>query len=150
MEEETQLMDQAQLAESVEKKIRYEMTRLFLVKPLDPIMVKKKFTNPVSDKPAEKDENGVEAVDYEKTETEIKEVESDYRKGVVLKVPHEHTANIVNYSDSSDMKMPYIMDIKVGDIVVYANRSAKWFDLLKDTQLVSSYDILAVERTNDN
>lgn len=150
MEEETQLMDQAQLAESVEKKIRYEMTRLFLVKPLDPIMVKKEFTNPVSDKPAEKDENGVEAVDYEKTETEIKEVESDYRKGVVLKVPHEHTANIVNYSDSSDMKMPYIMDIKVGDIVVYANRSAKWFDLLKDTQLVSSYDILAVERTNDN
>ena len=38
------------------------------------------------------------------------------------------------------------MPIKVGDIVIYRSaRGAMYFDLLKDSQLVSFYDIVATE-----
>ncbi len=46
---------------------------------LDPIKVKKEFSKPVDVKPAKKDDNGVEAVDFD-VETGGKEVESDFRK----------------------------------------------------------------------
>lgn len=137
--EEDKIIDQSQLAEYLSGKIKYEMHRQFLVKPLDPIMVKKEFSKPVSaDNKPKKDENGIEAVDYDDVETEVKEVESDFRKGVVLKIPfdYEQSMNGDNWKD---------MPVKVGDIVVYNNRSAHWFDILKDTQLVSGYDIIAIE-----
>lgn len=38
------------------------------------------------------------------------------------------------------------MPIKVGDIVIYrSSRGVMYFDLLKDSQLVSLYDIVATE-----
>lgn len=139
MGENETLIDQSQLAESVADKIQFSMTRDFLVKPLEPIMVKKEFDKPVAtDNTPKKDENGVEAVDYDKVETEVKEVESDYRKGVVLKVPYEHGQQL-----KDDKYGP--MEIKVGDVIIYPARSARWFDLLKDTQLVKTYDIVCVE-----
>lgn len=131
-------MDQSQLANDLSDKIEYDFNREFLVKPLEPVMVKKEFSKPVaeSEKPT-KDENGIEAVDYKDVETEVKEVESDFKRGVVLKVPHEYKQQL-----EGDKYIP--MDIKVGDVIVY--KYGKWFDLLKDTQLVSVYDIVAVSR----
>lgn len=137
--EEDKIIDQSQLAEDLSGKIKYEMHRQFLVKPLDPIMVKKEFSKPVStDNKPKKDENGIEAVDYDDVETEVKEVESDFRKGVVLKIPFDYkqSMNSDNWKD---------MPIKVGDIVVYNDKAARWFDILKDTQLISGYDIIAIE-----
>ena len=137
--EEEKLIDQSQLAESVAAKIEYEFADYFLVKPLDPIMVKKEFSNPVGNSPAPTEKDGVEAVDYDKVETEVKEVESEYRKAVILKLP-------LTYNDQSknDEKYP-VLDLKVGDVVVFKNYAGSWFDLVKDTRLIRLYDIVAKE-----
>lgn len=134
------LIDQSQLAESVAEKIQYDFRDKFLVKPLDPIMVKKEFSKPVPTGESTKDENGVEAVDYDKVETEVKEVESDFKKGVVLKVPFTYSERM---KDEKFREMP----IKVGDIIVYSY--GKWFDIMKDTELVGMYDVIAVINNAD-
>lgn len=136
---ETQVVDQTVLAEDVSSKIKYELPTRFLVKPLDPVMVKKEFDKPIAKNEPVKDENGVEAVDYEEVETETKEVESDYRRGVVLKVPYSYQQQM------ADDKYPS-MPINVGDIIVYRANQGVWFDQLKDSQFVESYSIYAVER----
>lgn len=142
MNDNEQLIDQSQLAESVAEKIPYKTTNKFLVKPLETIKVKKEFDKPVpTDNKPVADENGIEAVDYAEVEIEVKEVESDYQKGVVLKVPYEH-----KQSAESDSQWK-AMSINVGDIVVYRKNSAMWFDILKDTILLNGYDIVAVEET---
>lgn len=136
---EEKIIDQSQLAEDLSAKIQYSFAKSFLVKPLEPVMVKKEFDKPVAkDDTPKKDENGVEAVDYDGVETEVKEVESDFRKGVVLKIPFDYQRQM------EDDKFP-AMPIKVGDILVYKNSYARWFDLLKDTHLVSQFDIVAIE-----
>lgn len=136
--EEEKIIDQSELANDVASKIPYEFVDSFLVKLLDPIKVKKEFQVPVSkdDKP-KKDKNGIEAVDFEETKTETKEVESDYRKGVVLKVPYSFTT----MSDKGGFP-----DIKPGDIVVFRDPSTRFFDLLKDSKLVRLFDIVAIEK----
>ena len=141
MDEEVRV-DQTKLAEDVSNKIHFEFREHFLVKPLDPVMVTKEFTKLPEDKPATEDKNGIEAVDVKEEEMikEVKEVESDYRKAVVLKVPYDYQKWLEDVNDLSTMP------IKVGDVVVYKDRNASWFDLLKDSQLVRHYDILAIER----
>ena len=141
MEDKDKIIDQSELANDVSNKIHYEFTNAFLVKLLDPIKVKKEFQVPVSkdDKP-KKDENGIEAVDFEETKTETKEVDSDYRKGVVLKVPYSYIAQ------RKDDNFAYLAEIKVGDIVIFRDASTRFFDLLKDSKLVRLYDIEAVEK----
>lgn len=134
---EEKIMDQAPIAESVAKKINYNFIDTFLVKPLDPIKVNKEFTK-IPDAKPKADENGIEAIDYDKVETEVKEVESDFRKGIVLKVPY-------NYNKYMEDEKSTVMPIKVGDIVVYRAKYATWFDLLRDTHLVKQFDIVATE-----
>ena len=129
-------IDQSVLAEDISSKIEYEFRNFFLVKPLDPIKVKKEFSKPVAkDDTAKKDNNDIEAVDYDQVETEVKEVDSDYRKGVVLKVPFD-SKNRMSSKDFPEM------EVNVGDTVVYRENRGTWFDLLKDTQLVGAYDII--------
>lgn len=137
--EENKIIDQSELAQDVASKIEYEFIDNFLVKPLDVIKVTKEFSKPVSDKPAEKDQNGVEAVDYDKVETEVKEVDSDFRKGVVLKVPSSYFAQLNDEKVNS-----YLTKISVGDVVVFRDTAGKYFDLLKDSRLIRYYDIVAV------
>ena len=84
---EEEIMDQATLAEDVANKIKYDFFDYFLVKPLDPIKVKKEFSKPVSAGTPTEDANGIKAQDFDNVETEVKEVDSDYRKGVVIKRP---------------------------------------------------------------
>ena len=139
MENNEKLMDQAAVAESVSSKIKYNFSDYFLVKPLDPIKVKKEFTKLPDDKKPVKDKNGVAAVNVEDSEieTEVKEVDSDYRKAVVLKTPF--------YYEKTLMENPNMMKIKVGDVVLYKENRSMWFDLIKDSQLVKIYEIIAVE-----
>lgn len=113
---------------------------MFLVKPLESVKVKKKISEPVAkDTKPKKDKDGIEAVDYDEVKTEIKEVDSDFSRAVVLKLPYEYTHP---YVDEKIQQMP----IKVGDIVIYRSaRGVMYFDLLKDSQLVSLYDIVATE-----
>ena len=134
-------IDQSQLAESVSSNIKYELKDMFLVKPLDKIKVMKEFSTPVvkdtTEEPTE-NEDGVKALDYDTVATETKEVDSDYRKAIVLKVPFTYSKQI------NEPKFP-AMPIYVGDTIVYRDNSGRWFDLLKDSQLVSAYDVVAKE-----
>lgn len=134
MDENKELIDQSQLAQDVADRIKYSFFDFFLVKPLDPIKVKKEFSKPVSNG-SSKDENGIEAEDFDKVETEVKEVDSDYRRGVVIKCP--------TYYDKPDIEK----NISIGDVVIFRDTAGLRFDLVKDSRLLRLYDILGVEDT---
>ena len=135
--EEDKIIDQSPLAESLSEQIKYQFLDFFLVKPLDPVKVKKEFSKPVSTGTPVKDANGVEAQDFDSVETEVKEVNSDYRRGVVLKRPL--------YYEVEDSKNTFI-PINIGDIVIFRDAAGLSFDLLKDSKLLRQYDILGVEK----
>ena len=129
---EDKLMNQSQLAESVAEKIPYTFHDCFLVKPLDKIMVKKEVTELPNNKPV-KDKDGIEAVEGT-PKTEVKEVESDYQQGVVIKIPS-------TYKETENK----LMSIKIGDIILYKLTRTMPFDLLKDSRLIRYFDIVAVK-----
>lgn len=129
---EDKLMDQSQLAESVAEKIPYTFHDCFLVKPLDKIMVKKEVTELPNNKPV-KDKDGIEAVEGT-PKTEVKEVESDYQQGVVIKIPSTYK--------ETDNKL---MSVKIGDIILYKPTRTMPFDLLKNSRLIRYFDIVAVK-----
>lgn len=129
---EDKLMNQSQLAESVAEKIPYTFHDCFLVKPLDKIMVKKEVTELPNNKPV-KDKDGIEAVEGT-PKTEVKEVESDYQQGVVIKIPSTYK--------ETDNKL---MSVKIGDIILYKSTRTMPFDLLKDSRLIRYFDIVAVK-----
>jgi len=131
-----EIMDQTKLAEDVAEKIKYKFLDYFLVKPLDPIKVKKEFSKPVSTGTPSKDADGIEAQDYDTVETEVKEVDSDFRKGVVIKRPM--------YYDVEDDE--HQRDIHVGDIVIFKDTTGIRFDLVKDSRLIRLYEILGIEK----
>lgn len=130
-------IDQSAVATTVSNGIEYTFIEDFLVKPLDPIMVKKEFKVPVS-KGESTDETGTTATDYDDVTTEVKEVESDFREGVVLKVSERYKSWI-------DDEKVFVHPINVGDIVVYKAISGRYFDLFKDSVMLKSYDIVAVK-----
>ena len=135
--EEDKIIDQSPLAESLSEQIKYQFLDFFLVKPLDPVKVKKEFSKPVSTGTPVKDANGVEAQDFDNVETEVKEVNSDYRRGIVLKRPL--------YYETEDSNRTLI-SINIGDIVIFRDAAGLSFDLLKDSKLLRQYDILGVEK----
>lgn len=134
--EEDKIIDQSVLAEDVSSKIKYSFLDFFLVKPLDPIKVTKEFSKPVTTGTPVKDANGIEAEDFEDVETEVKEVNSDYRRGVVLKRPLYYEV------ENEDSFRP----INIGDIVIFREAAGLNFDLLKDSKLLRQYDILGIEK----
>ena len=135
MENDNLTIDQTPLAESVSSKIEYDFLDNFLVKQLEPIKVKKEFSKPVSDNKPNVDENGIKAVDYDKIETEVKEMDSDFRKGVIIKIPMSY--------ERMETK-PY--DFKIGDVILFKDSRAGYFDLLKDSRLLNYYDIVAIAK----
>ena len=135
MEDDNLEIDQTPLAESVSSKIEYDFLDNFLVKQLDPIKVKKEFSKPVSDNKPNVDENGIKAVDYDKIETEVKETDSDFRKGVIIKIPMSY--------ERMETK-PY--DFNIGDVILFKDSRAGYFDLLKDSRLLNYYDIVAIAK----
>lgn len=136
MDDKDKLIDQSPLAEDVAKSIKYDFLDYFLVKPLDPVKIKKEFSKPVSKGEATKDAEGIEAVDFDEVETEVKEVNSDYRRGVVLKRPLYYNGSDVIGTSS---------EIKVGDVVLFRDTAGLQFDLLKDSRLLRLYDIFGFE-----
>lgn len=112
--------------ETVVNSLEYEFEKDVLVKPLEPVMVKKDITEQVPT--GEKDENGFET--YE-TKTETKDVESEFSKGIILAMPHSVKA------------LPETPNYNIGDTVVYVSKFAKDFDLYKNSQLVKPYDVIA-------
>lgn len=135
--EEDKMIDQSVLAEDVASKIPYSFRDFFLVKPLDPVKVKKEFNTPVAKGEPKADENGIEAQDFDEVKTEVKEVDSDYRRGIVLKRPEY-------YATADDLGTE--REIKVGDVVLFKDTAGSFFDLVKDSKLIRMYDIVAVER----
>lgn len=133
---EEKLIDQSPLAESVAENIKYEFLDFFLVKPLDPVKVKKEFTKPVATGTPAKDANGIEAQDFENVETEVKEVDSDYRRGIVLKRPV--------YYEATEYEGPRY--IEIGSTVIFRDAAGMNFDLIKDSKLLRQYDILGIEK----
>lgn len=134
-----ELIDQAPLAEDVAEKIKYDFFDFFLVKPLDPIKVMKEFSKPVPTGTPVEDANGIEAQDFENVETEVKEVDSDYRRGIVLKRPM--------WMDLPRKEgEPSVIDIKIGDVVIFRDTAGLRFDLLKDSRLLRQFDILGKEQ----
>jgi hypothetical protein len=138
MGEKEEIIDQSPLAESVAENIKYEFLDFFLVKPLDPVKVKKEFSTPV-DTTIRKDENGIEAQDFKEVMTEVREVDSDYRRGIVLKRPLYYLAE-----DNKMLGTP--SEINVGNVVIFRETAGLRFDLLKDSRLLRMFDILGVER----
>ena len=134
MEENKEKVDQHLLAEDISSKIRFEFMDYFLVKLLDPVMVEKEISTPVSNEKASSDNNGVEAVDYDSVKTETKTVESNFRKGIVLKLP-------ASFSSDENVRSR----IKIGDTVLFPETCGKNFDLLKNSRLVRYYDVIAIE-----
>lgn len=134
--EDEKIIDQSVLAEDVASKIKYEFRDFFLIKPLDPVKVKKEFSTPVAKGAATEDANGIEAQDFDEVKTEVKEVDSDYRRGIVLKRPIWYPAE--------EMKENEI--INVGDVILFRDTTGAFFDLVKDSKLIRLYDVVAVER----
>ena len=134
--EEEKIIDQSVLAEDVASKIPYEFRDFFLIKPLDPVKVKKQFSTPVAKGEPKADENGIEAQDFDEVKTEVKEVDSDYRRGIVLKSPV--------WYPTEEMKENEI--IKTGDVVLFKDTAGMFFDLVKDSKIIRLYDFVAVER----
>lgn len=135
-----ELIDQSGLAEDVAKMIKFDFLDYFLVKPLDPIKVKKEISKPVSTGTPVEDANGIEAQDFDSVETEVKEVDSDYRKGIVLKRPLYYNVD-VNYASA---------EIHIGDVVIFRETAGLRFDLIKDSRLLRQYDILGIESNSGN
>lgn len=138
--EEEKIVDQSAVAETVASGIKYEFLDEFLVKPLDPVMVKKEFSTPVA-KTEAKDADGIEAADYDDVATEVKEVESDYREGVVIQVPKRYQQWMTRDEDA-------VPPINVGDIVVFKATSVRYFDLFKDSVLLKHFDIIATKKND--
>ena len=135
--EEEKIIDQSVLAEDVASKIPYEFRDFFLVKPLDPVKVKKEFSTPVvKENAATSVKDDIEAQDYDEVKTEVKEVDSDYRRGIVLKSPV--------WYPTEEMKENEI--INTGDVVLFKDTAGTFFDLVKDSKIIRLYDIVAVER----
>lgn len=116
--------------ETVLEGLKYVPLKDVLIKPLAPIKLRKEVTEAVGT--GEKDVDGYEKFD---TKTETKEVESEWREGVVLALPN-----------SEQMKEACEKDFKVGDTIVYNKKFAKEFDLFKDSMLVKAYDIIAKKK----
>jgi hypothetical protein len=80
----------------------------------------------------------MEVKDYEKTRLVTKEVESNFRKGIVLSLP--------SCLDTVGLAS---LDYEVGSTVVFPKKFAIEFDLFKDSLLVKPYDIVAVVKDSD-
>lgn len=110
--------------ETVVNSVKFTFEKDFLVKPLEPTMIKRKYTEQIPN--GKKDEEGNNLYD---TKEVVKEEESDFEKGIVISIPTVYDGSIT-----------------CGNIVVYPKKFAKEFDLFKDSKLVKSYDIIAIEK----
>ena len=117
------------IAKAVASKMGYEFSNMILVKPMDVEKVTKTLTVPEDS--GEKDEEGQPLM-----QMTIKDIETEslLRKGVILALP-------ASYKSTEGKEG--ILNLQVGDIVVYPNKRSIDFDLFKDSALVPYYEVLA-------
>lgn len=115
--------------ETVVNSIEYTFEKDFLIKPLDPVKVKRTYIEQIPN--GKKDEEGNNLYDTKET---VKEEESDFELGIIIAIPSV-------YSSMEGNK-----NIKLGDTVVYPKKFAKEFDLFKDSKLVKPYDIVSIKK----
>ncbi len=120
-------IDQDKVLDDVINKIEYTMIKDILVKPLDTPKVMKHIVEQI---PTDKIDEETKATIYETKESD-KEVDSAFRKGIVLRLPSN---------------MPDNSPIEVGDIVVFPYKFSIDFDLFKDSMLVKPYDVIALTK----
>ena len=113
------------LIEIVLENLEYAPVKDILVKPLDPIMIKRVMNVPFETE--ELDEDGKPIMDMRQEEREI---ESVFRKGIVLALPTNSA---------------FDENIKVGSTIVFNSKfNSIEFDLFKDSMLVKPFDVLAI------
>ena len=120
-------IDQDKVLDDVINKIEYTMIKDILVKPLETPKVMKHIVEQV---PTDKVDEETKATIYETKESD-KEVDSAFRKGIVLKLPSN---------------MPDNSPIEIGDTVVFPYKFSIDFDLFKDSMLVKPYDVIALTK----
>lgn len=118
-------IDQEKVLDDVINKIEYTMIKDILVKPLDTPKVMKHIVEQI---PTDKIDEETKATIYETKESD-KEVDSAFRKGIVLRLPSN---------------MPDNSPIEIGDTVVFPYKFSIDFDLFKDSMLVKPYDVIAL------
>ena len=124
-------IDQDKMLDSVIAGIEYTMVKDILVKPLDTPKVMKHIVEQV---PTDQIDEETKATIYETKESD-KEVDSAFRKGIVLKLP---------------TNLPTDSPIEVGDTIVFPYKFSIDFDLFKDSMLVKPYDVIAlVKKANE-
>ena len=128
-----------ELANTLSKDIEYDFFDYYLVKPMPKIKVMKEFSKPIAEENKKSDDD-IQAIDYDKVETETKEVDSDFRRGIVLKLPKNYKGR----TELNEEKTDNVADIKIGDIILFRDRSYIPFDLLKDSMLIKHWDIIAI------
>lgn len=119
-------MEQEKILNTVIEKLEYIPIKDMLLKPLKDEYVEKEITKPVQT--GKKDENGYEITD---SKTVKEKVLTTFKKGVVLALPK-------GYQWMDEKNHP-----EVGDVAIYARKSAIDFDLFKDSQLVNPYNVVA-------
>jgi uncharacterized ubiquitin-like protein YukD len=129
-------VDQRAVAQTVSEGIHYAFLDNFLVKLCEPVMVKKEFNTPVEK--SETDDDGLTVKDYEDVATEVKEVESDFKRGIVLKVP-------TKYQEWMNDEKIHTYPINVGDTIIFRAGAITYFDMFKDSAMVAPYNVIAVE-----
>lgn len=118
------------IAESLQDGIGYDMIRDVLIKPLAPVMLKREFEVPIVKEQTVEDGENIN--EFEETKKEIREVESNFATGIILKMP----------TAQSGLEWSF----EIGDTVCYNKRFAVEFDLFKDSVLVKPYDIIAIKK----
>lgn len=144
--EEQMVLDQIEnmsnevLANVVSDKLNYEFAKTYLVKQMDPIMIKKviKVPTPIDAGSINTQEGEFLAEDKEVDELpemvmEEKEIEleSAFRAGYIIKVP----------ASLKDADFKY----KIGDKIIYRTMRATDFDLIPGSALVEPFDVICRE-----
>lgn len=118
------------IASFLSEKISYEPLKDVLIKPLEPIIVEKAISTPVVKDTIK--EEGEEINEYDEVKTETVKVESNFARGIILKLPPK----------VGDQEWPF----KLGDTIIYNKRFSIPFDIFKDSVLVKTYDVIAIEK----
>jgi hypothetical protein len=110
----------------------FKLRNRVLIKPLPAIMVEVEREMPVFDKDEDGnfilDENGIKK--YSKTEIIKEEVQSSYRKGIVLKLPFN-----INKEE---------FGVEEGMTVLYPSQSGLNFDQIKDSVFIDPFNIVGI------
>ena len=121
--EQLENMSNENLANIVNEGLKYDMVKDILIKPLEPIKLKRMINTPVESE--DLDEEGKPLMTMELKETEV---DSSLREGIILSLP---------------TGAAYDQTLKVGMTVVYPHKFSIDFDLFRDSVLVKPYDIVA-------